>query len=86
MSQDGKRLGCGEAGADAQARAAAKRQILETMALLAAAGEPVGNEGVGIVPQDLVTVDQPGPDRDDVAGFDLELAELVRLDRLAVEA
>src|SRR3546814_9828008 len=71
MGENGERLGAGEAGADADAGTAAEGDVLEAMeADLAFGQKAVGVEGIGIVPQLLVAVDDPRPYGDDVAGRD----------------
>ncbi len=84
VGQQRQRLGRGERGADAGPRARTERQILETVAV-ALAGEAFHVEGVGIVPQLAMAMQQPGPDRDDVAGLDRMIADPVWADGLAIE-
>ena len=84
MGQQGQRFGGCEMRADAGSGAGAEGQVLETMAA-ALFGETLDVERVRIGPQLLVTVEDPRPDRDDVARFHRPLAEPVRTDCLPVE-
>ena len=87
MGKDGERFGRGEAGADADSGTASERQILKTMPFgLCLGGETSRIEPVRIVPQFAMAMEQPGPDRNDVARAHLMLPEPVRLDCLSVEA
>src|SRR3546814_10641543 len=70
MGENGERLGAGEAGADADAGTAAEGDVLEAMeADLAFGQKAVGVEGIGIVPQLLVEVDDPRPYGEEVAAI-----------------
>src|SRR5690349_9440725 len=64
LRKDGQRLGSGELGADAGARASAKGQILEPVPVRLA-GEAIDVERVGLSPIFAMTVNHPGPDGHD---------------------
>ena len=80
------RLDHREVLADAGARAAAERQVLEAMALALCAPKSLLIERIRIFPQRLVAMDEPGPDRDDVPRSDVLTPEPVRSHGLTVEA
>ena len=72
MGQQGQRFGRGELGADAGSRPRAERQILKAMPP-ALFGEAIDVEGVRIGPQLAVAMEDPGPNREDVAWLDIRI-------------
>jgi hypothetical protein len=87
LGQHQQGLGGGELGPDADPWARAEGDVLE--AVLRGAGfrgEALRIEAVGVVPQRLVAVQDPGPDADIVALLYGEIAELVVGQGLAIDA
>ena len=87
MSQDRQCLDRCEARTHAKSRAASKRYILETVpTAFRVRAESFVVEGIRILPQRRVAMDEPGPDRYDIPGCDLFTPEPVGGHGLTVEA
>ena len=83
VDEQGERLGRGELGANAGPGPGAERQVLKAMTA-ALPGEPFDVEGIGINPELAVPVEDPRPDRDDVARPYFPITQSVGADRLAI--
>jgi hypothetical protein len=87
MSQDPQRLHRSEARAYAHSGAASEGQILKAVAVaLLGLSKSLMVESVRILPQRWAAMNEPGPDRYDIARRDLFTTEPVCGDSLPVEA